>query len=118
VIWLRRFVAGLSPQRLGFEPVSVHVGFVADIGALGQDCFSELFGFLLSVSFHHGSPYSYITWGMNRPVGGRSSETQHPIDVNNTKIVRFQVLTAASMMFRIVFWDILLIPDYGGSTHL
>jgi hypothetical protein len=38
--------------------------------------------------------------------------------------VRFQVLTAASMMFRVVFWDILpfvlgsLIPDDGGSTHL
>jgi hypothetical protein len=34
------------------------------------------------------------------------------------KPVRFQVLTAASMMFRVVFWDILLIPDDGGSTHL
>jgi hypothetical protein len=30
--------------------------------------------------------------------------------------VRFQVLTAASMMFRIVFWDVL--PDDGGSMHL
>jgi hypothetical protein len=30
--------------------------------------------------------------------------------------VRFQVLTAASMMFRIVFWDVL--PDDGGSTYL
>jgi hypothetical protein len=29
------------------------------------------------------------------------------------KCVRFQVLTAASMMFRAVF-----IPDDGGSTHL
>jgi hypothetical protein len=26
---------------------------------------------------------------------------------NILKVVRFQVLTAASMMFRIVFWDIL-----------
>jgi hypothetical protein len=37
--------------------------------------------------------------------------------------VRFQVLTAASMMFRVVFWDIqpckmIVIPDDGGSTHL
>jgi hypothetical protein len=32
--------------------------------------------FPLSTSFHHGSPCSYITWGVNnRPVGGRSSET-------------------------------------------
>jgi hypothetical protein len=43
-----------------------------------------------------------------------------------SKEVRFQVLTAASMMFRIVFWDILpckmiverRFPDGGGSTHL
>jgi hypothetical protein len=50
---------------------------------------SEFFGFSLSISFHCGSPYSYITWGMNnRPV-------------------RFQVLTAASMIFRVVFWVIL-----------
>jgi hypothetical protein len=26
---------------------------------------SEFFGFTLSISFHHGSPYSYIIWGMN-----------------------------------------------------
>jgi hypothetical protein len=32
-------------------------------------------------------------------------------------VVRFQVLTAASMMFRAVFW-VVLIPDDGGSTHL
>jgi hypothetical protein len=30
--------------------------------------------------------------------------------------VRFHVLTAASMKFRIVFWDV-LIPDDGGSTY-
>jgi hypothetical protein len=41
-------------------------------------------------------------------------------------VVRFQVLTAASMMFRAVFWVIQpckmivdrLIPDDEGSTHL
>jgi hypothetical protein len=36
VPWLRRLVAGLSPRRLGFDPGSVHVGFVVDIVALGQ----------------------------------------------------------------------------------
>jgi hypothetical protein len=37
--------------------------------------FSEFFGFPLQISFHNGSPYSYI-WRMNdRPVGGRSSGT-------------------------------------------
>jgi hypothetical protein len=45
------------------------------------------------------------------------------------RLVRFQVLTAASMMFRAVFWVVLpckmivdrrfrLITDDGGSTHL
>jgi hypothetical protein len=39
------------------------------------------------------------------------------------KVVRFQVLTTASMMFRIVFWDtlpckIIVDPDDGGSTHV
>jgi hypothetical protein len=40
--------------------------------------------------------------------------------VERKSFVRFQVLTAASMMFRVVFWDMLpsLIPDDGGSTHL
>jgi hypothetical protein len=44
---------------------------------------SEFFSFPLSVSFLHGSSYSYITWGMNIGpiVGGCSSETSsHPIN--------------------------------------
>jgi hypothetical protein len=36
VPWLRRLVAGLSPRRPGFDPGSVHVGFVVDKVALGQ----------------------------------------------------------------------------------
>jgi hypothetical protein len=38
--------------------------------------------FSLSISFHRGSPYAFITWGMNNtPVGGRISEMQsHIID--------------------------------------
>jgi hypothetical protein len=36
VPWLRRLVAGLSPRRHGFDPGSVHVGFVVDNVALGQ----------------------------------------------------------------------------------
>jgi hypothetical protein len=39
----------------------------------------------------------------------------------STVSVRFQVLTAASMKFRIVFWDVLpckSIPDDAGSTYL
>jgi hypothetical protein len=54
-----------------FAPASLHVGFVVDKVALGQ-----LLGCPLSISFHHGTPFSYIIWGMNsRPVGGCSSET-------------------------------------------
>jgi hypothetical protein len=36
VPWLKRLVAGLSPRRPGFDPGSVHVGFVVDKVALGQ----------------------------------------------------------------------------------
>jgi hypothetical protein len=36
VPWVRRLVAGLSPRRPGFDPDSVHVGFVVDKIALGQ----------------------------------------------------------------------------------
>jgi hypothetical protein len=36
VPWLRRLVAGLSSQRPGFDPKSVHVRFVVDKVALGQ----------------------------------------------------------------------------------
>jgi hypothetical protein len=34
--WLRRFAAGLPPRMAGFDPGSVHVGFVVDKVALGQ----------------------------------------------------------------------------------
>ena len=36
VPWLRRLVAGLSPRKPGFDPVSVYVGFVVEKVALGQ----------------------------------------------------------------------------------
>jgi hypothetical protein len=36
----------------------------------------EFFDILLPVSFHRGSPYSYIIWRINnKPIGDRSSET-------------------------------------------
>jgi hypothetical protein len=46
--------------------------------------FSPASSVFICQSFHRASPYSYDIWGMNnRPVGGRSSETQsHPIDMN------------------------------------
>jgi hypothetical protein len=36
VPWLRRLVSGLPPRRPGFDPGSVHVGFVVDKVALVQ----------------------------------------------------------------------------------
>jgi hypothetical protein len=36
VPWLRRLAAGLPPRRPGFDPGSVHVGFVVDKVALGR----------------------------------------------------------------------------------
>jgi hypothetical protein len=36
VPWLRRLAAGTPPRRPGFDPGSVHVGFVVDKVALGQ----------------------------------------------------------------------------------
>jgi hypothetical protein len=46
VPWLRRLVAGIPPRRPGFDPGSVHVGFVVDKVALEQ-VFPEYFGFPL-----------------------------------------------------------------------
>jgi hypothetical protein len=46
------------------QPVSVHVGFVLDKMVLGQ-IFLVSSSVFLSVSLHHGPPYSYIIWGMN-----------------------------------------------------
>jgi hypothetical protein len=84
VTWLRRLVGGLSPRRPWSESGSVHMGFVVGRVALGHVSFRVL-KFSLSISFHRGSPYSDIIWRINnRPVGGRSSETQsHPTNINN-----------------------------------
>jgi hypothetical protein len=76
VPWLRRIVAGLSPRRLGFDPGSVHMGFLVDKVALGLD-FPRVLRF---------SPVSFIppvlhykekrkknnhlqTWLHNKPLG-------------------------------------------------
>jgi hypothetical protein len=49
---------------------------------------SKFFGFPLSISFHDGSPHSYITWGINnRPDGGDSLKTQsQPADMIDDNI--------------------------------
>jgi hypothetical protein len=80
VPWTRQLVAGLSPQRSGFMPKLVRVGFIVNKMALGK--VFKFFGF--PVTFHHGFPYSCIIWEMNnRPVGDcRSGTRSLPIDVN------------------------------------
>jgi hypothetical protein len=76
VPWLRRLVAGLSPWSPGFASGSVHVGFVLNKVAMGQDFILVLRLFPLSISFHRRSPHTYVTWEMNNmSVGGSSSET-------------------------------------------
>jgi K+-transporting ATPase A subunit len=47
-----------SLQKLGFMPRLIHVGFCVGQSGTGTG-FSQLFSFILSVSFHHGLPYSY-----------------------------------------------------------
>jgi hypothetical protein len=49
-------------RRPGFAPGSVHVEFYDGQRGTGTGFSVEFFGFLLLVSFHHGSPYSYTIW--------------------------------------------------------
>jgi hypothetical protein len=95
VPWIRRLVTDLSPRWPGFAHGSVHVGFVLDKVVLGH-VFLWVLLFYLSISFHRGSPYSYIIWRTsNWSVSGRSSksETQsHPIDMNNHHIIPINII--------------------------
>jgi len=53
-------VAGLSPQRLGFDPGSIHVGFGVDKMELGQVFLGILWGFPCqchSTGFSHAFIY-------------------------------------------------------------
>jgi hypothetical protein len=51
---------------------------------LPENSDGQIMGFPLLISFHHGSSCSYITRGMNnKPDGGCSSETSHPMDMIN-----------------------------------
>jgi hypothetical protein len=80
VPWLKQLVTGFSPQKPGFKPGSVHVGFVVEKVALGQ-VFLQVLWF---------SPVSIIPPLLSKLISS----------------VRFQVLTAASVKLRI-FWDVL-----------
>jgi hypothetical protein len=55
VPWLRRLVAGLSPQRPGFDPGGQSMWDLWWTKWHWDRVFSEYFGFLLSISFHRCS---------------------------------------------------------------
>jgi hypothetical protein len=74
VPWLRRLVAGLPPRRPGFDPGSVHVGFVVDKVALGQ-VLPGYFGIPLSLSFHWCS----ITWKNEKETDDLSLYLHHGV---------------------------------------
>jgi hypothetical protein len=66
VPWLRRLVACLPPRRPGFDPGSVHVGFVVDKVALGQV-------FLRVLRFSPVNFVIFITGLHKKPQGCRAS---------------------------------------------
>jgi hypothetical protein len=57
-------VAGLSPQRLGFAPRSVHVRFVVDKVALGR-VFVRVLGVLPHQYYFTVTSHSYVIWGID-----------------------------------------------------
>jgi hypothetical protein len=71
-------------QNLSFtSPVPPALLLDYSAGRIGIELWWMNQEFSLLITFFHGSPCSYIIWGMNnRPVGSHSSETQsHPIDI-------------------------------------
>jgi hypothetical protein len=68
----------LHKEKKSLFPSAVPPALLLDIsaGRIATELWWTNQEFLLSISFLHGCPSSYITWGKNnRPVGGRSSET-------------------------------------------
>jgi hypothetical protein len=68
--------------------------------------------------YHQGEEQQTCWWPQFRDIDLPNQHEHEQLFI----FVRFQVLTAASMMFRIVFWDVLLCkmivdPDDGGSMH-
>jgi hypothetical protein len=59
-------------RRPLIAPGSVHVGFVLDKMATGQ-VYLRVLPYSLSISYHRGSSYTHIAWGIhNRTFDGRS----------------------------------------------
>jgi hypothetical protein len=94
VPWLRRSGAGLLPLRTGFDPGSVHVGFVVGKVALGQ-FFPEYFSFPMSVSLHRWSitrnnlknRIFFITGLHNKPKGCCASVASAAVPFTKKKLV-------------------------------
>ena len=102
VPWLRRLVAaGLSQRRSGFDPGSVHVGFVVDKVALGQVFLRVLrfspVNFIPPMLHYNGkaeetSPSSSqggtISFKAAVPTGPFNNKKCHVIEVHNKKTQR------------------------------
>ena len=75
--WLRRLVAGLSPQRPGFDPGSVHVGFMVDKVALGHVFLRVLrfspVNFIPPVNCKNGKEIVFIKGLHSKPQGWGAS---------------------------------------------
>lgn len=76
VQWLRRLVAGFSPQRLTFDPGPVHVEHKCHRQEDGSFC-PEYFGFHLRVSFRQLS-----TLNLHAALTGTAGEGREPSERN------------------------------------
>jgi hypothetical protein len=65
----RRLLPGISQRRSGFAPVSVYVRFEEEEIALSHVLLRVLRLYVpCPITYHCGSPYSYIIWGIDQLV--------------------------------------------------
>jgi hypothetical protein len=112
VPWLRRLVAGLLSRRPGFDPWSVHVGFMVDKVALGQVFFSSTSVFPVSFIppvLHYTEKRKkkliiFITRLHNKPQGSGASvaSAAGPFTTENTYTLCQNVSTKTKLLLLII----------------
>jgi hypothetical protein len=124
MLWFRQLAAHLSLWRPRFAARSVHAEFMVDEVTLRQ-VFLQVLQIPLSISFHHGCPFSYIIWGMNnRPIGDRSSEIlSHPAgminnNMNNLVAQFYGCTTGEHVGWKILGWEIVFSSFFRLLQHL